>query len=320
MKFRTEAEIKPFDRRIGYETRLLSLGSCFAENMAERLKRAKLQIAVNPMGTLFNPASIASAIERFAEHRAYTESEITKSADRWFAFDAHTSLDGCSPSSALQRLNTALDEGHRALCAADCIILTFGTAWIYRLAESGKVVANCHKLPQSMFRRERLSAEEIAELYAPLLEGILRDKLVILTVSPVRHTADGLEENSISKAILRLAVDMLAQRFDNVRYFPSYEIVNDDLRDYRFYADDLVHPNRQAMDYIWEKFASALLSPKAQSLLPKAEQIVAAAEHRPFNPDSGEYAAFCKRMLECIEALPDINFSAEREFFARHAK
>lgn len=321
MKFRTEIEIKPFASQIDYGSHIFALGSCFAENMAERLRRAKFRIASNPTGILFNPASIADALARFATGKPYSESELTEHGGRWFSFDAHTSLDGSTAESALGNLNRALDTGCEALHDADFVILTFGTAWVYELAESGHIVANCHKMPQSMFRRRRLSVEEIVAMYEPLIgQGILRDKHIILTVSPVRHLADGLDGNAVSKAVLRLAVEELAARHKNVSYFPSYEIVTDDLRDYRFYAEDLVHPSQQAVEYIWEKFADALLTDEAKAMLPRVEQIVAAAAHRPFNPAGEEYARFCNRMLAATEALPEIDFSAERKIFGHRAE
>lgn len=321
MKFRTEIEIKPFARRIDYGSHIFALGSCFAENMAERMLRAKFRITANPMGILFNPASIADALARFATDKLYSESDLTEHGDRWFSFDAHTSLDGSTMQEALQSLNGALDKGREALRKADWVILTFGTAWVYELAESGRVVANCHKMSQAMFRRRRLSAEEIVAMYEPLIgQGILHDKQILLTVSPVRHLADGLDGNAVSKAVLRLAAEELALQYDNVHYFPSYEITTDDLRDYRFYAEDLVHPSQQAVEYIWEKFADALLTDEAKALLPRVEQIVAAACHRPFNPAGEEYARFCTRMLAAIEALPEIDFSAERKIFGHRAE
>ena len=158
-------------------------------------------------------------------------------------------------------------------------------------------------------------------MYEPLIgQGILHDKQILLTVSPVRHLADGLDGNAVSKAVLRLAAEELALQYDNVHYFPSYEITTDDLRDYRFYAEDLVHPSQQAVEYIWEKFADALLTDEAKALLPRVEQIVAAACHRPFNPAGEEYARFCTRMLAAIEALPEIDFSAERKIFGHRAE
>ena len=177
-----------------------------------------------------------------------------------------------------------------------------------------------HKRPQSHFTRRRLSADEIVGMYDRLMTGLLREKNVIFTVSPVRHVGDGLEGNSVSKAVLRVAVDEIVGRHDNAFYFPSYEIVNDDLRDYRFYDRDLVHPNSQAIDYIWEIFSATALSDGARELLPRVERIVAAAAHRPFNPDSEEYTAFCRKMSEATGAMKEIDFSEELNFFGRFCK
>ena len=165
-----------------------------------------------------------------------------------------------------------------------------------------------------------MSVEEIVGEFKPLLEGILSDKRVIFTVSPVRHIADGLSENSLSKATLRVAVAKLCERFDNVDYFPAYEIVTDDLRDYRFYADDLVHPAAQAIEYIWERFVSGALTADAQQLLPKVEKIVAAAAHRPLNPQSEEYKKFCTRHLAEAKALSSIDFSSECALFEQYSE
>ena len=180
------------------------------------------------------------------------------------------------------------------------------------------MVANCHKQPASQFQRRRLSVAEIVERYDKLFEGILRDKNVILTVSPVRHIGDGLQENSVSKATLRLAVEELVAKYENAHYFPSYEILIDDLRDYRYYADDLAHPSKMAVDYVWERFCEAILSPEAQEMLPRIAQIVSAAEHRPFNPDSESHKAFCRKMIEKANAMPQIDFSLEKSAFERY--
>lgn len=317
MKFRTEISIKPFARNIGYPSRIFAAGSCFAENIAERMRQAKFDVASNPTGILFNPASIAAALSRFADGKVYDETEIIEADGKWFSYDAHTSLDGHTKEEALRNLNEAVTVGHTKLAAADTVILTFGTAWIYELNETGRTVANCHKRPQSLFTRRRLSIAEIVETYAPLMNGILKDKHVIITVSPVRHTADGPDGNSASKAVLRLAADELAAAYPNVDYFPSFEIMNDDLRDYRFYDEDLVHPSRQAVEYIWEHFAKAALSDKARRLLPEAERIAAAARHRPFDPTGEAYREFCRKTVEAMDSMPEIDFSAEREILRR---
>ena len=316
MKFRTEIEVAPLAEGLEYGAKIFALGSCFAENISERLKRAKFSIASNPFGVLFNPASIANAIERLADTRTFAVCDITAGKENYFSFDAHSSLDGKTHTEAFGNLNKAVAQGSKALDDADWVILTFGTAWVYE--HEGRVVANCHKQPASHFERRRLSVEEIVERYSQLFEGVLRDKKVILTVSPVRHVGDGLQENSVSKATLRLAVEELVMKYENVHYFPSYEILIDDLRDYRYYADDLAHPSKMAVDYVWERFCEAVLTPKAQAKLPQIAQIVAAAEHRPFNPESDAHREFCRKMLEKIENMPDLDFVSEREAFERY--
>lgn len=317
MKFRTEISIKPLGQTIEYSSHIFTAGSCFAENIAERMRQAKFDVTSNPTGILFNPASIAAALSRFADRKIYGETELVESGGKWFSYDAHTSLDGHSKEEALRNLNEAVEAGHAKITVADTIILTFGTAWVYVLDKTGATVANCHKRPQSLFTRRRLSIDEIIGTYAPLTDGVLKDKHVIITVSPIRHISDGLDGNSASKSILRLAAEELAATYTNVEYFPSYEIMNDDLRDYRFYDEDLVHPTRQAVEYIWEHFAKAALSEKARRLLPEAERIAAAARHRPFDPTSEAYRDFCRKTVEAIDSIPEIDFSAEREFFKR---
>ena len=316
MKFRTEIEIAKIAEGIDHTQKVFALGSCFAENISERLERAKFSVTTNPFGVLFNPLSIADAIERLNNTRAFAVCEIREGRDTFFSFDAHSSLDGTTQTEAFANLNRAVAQGSKALQDADWVILTFGTAWVYE--REGKVVANCHKQPAKEFTRRRLSVADIAERYDALFEGVLRDKKVVLTVSPVRHIGDGLQENSVSKATLRLAVEELVAKYENAHYFPSFEILIDDLRDYRYYADDLAHPSKMAVDYVWERFCEYALTDKAQRLLPQIEQIVSAAEHRPFNPESEAHKAFCQKMLAKMEVMPEIDFTLDREAFERY--
>ena len=313
MKFRTEIEITPLPEGMAHGAKILALGSCFAENISERLAKAKFSVESNPFGVLFNPASIANAIERLNNARSFAVCDITAGKECYFSFDAHSSLDGKSHTEAFGNLNKAVARGAKAFAEAEWVILTFGTAWVYE--HDGKVVANCHKQPASQFCRRRMSVEEIVARYDALLEGALRDKRVILTVSPVRHIGDGLQENSVSKATLRLAVEELVAKHDNVSYFPSYEILVDDLRDYRFYAEDLAHPSKVAVDYVWERFCEAILAEEARKLLPQIEQIIQASQHRPFNPESEAHKSFCRKMVERAKAIEKIDFSAEIEAF-----
>ncbi len=315
MKFRTEIETSPLGVQIGYENRVLTLGSCFAAHIAEKLAGAKFRVTANPSGILFNPLSIAAAIRSYADSVPVTREELGYDGDVWYHFGFHGDFSAPTAEEALGRMNAARQAGTEALRTSDRVILTFGTAWVYE--REGEVVANCHRRPAAEFSRRRLSVGEIVGTFAKLIEGPLAGKQIILTVSPVRHIGDTLAGNAVSKAALRLAAEELKQRFNCVEYFPAYEIVTDDLRDYRFYADDLVHPAPQAVAYIWEKFTAAALSDRARNLLPEAEAIAAAAAHRPRNPQGEAHRAFCRRQLERIAALPEMDFQSEAEYFRR---
>ena len=315
MKFRTEIEITSLGVKIGYENRVLALGSCFAAHIARKLAGAKFRVAENPSGILFNPLSIAAAIRSYADPAPVTRGELGFDGEVWHHFGFHGDFSAPTADEALQKMNAARQAGADALRTADRIVLTFGTAWVYE--RQGEAVANCHRRPAAEFSRRRLSVEEIVETFAELIEGPLAGKQIILTVSPVRHTGDTLAGNAVSKAALRLAAEELEERFPDVHYFPAYEILNDDLRDYRFYADDLVHPAPQAVEYVWEKFSATVLSEQARRLLPDVRHIVVAAAHRPRNPQSATYREFCRRRLEEIAALPQIDFRTEAEYFRR---
>lgn len=319
MEFRTIIPITPFVRKIDHSQRLLSLGSCFADNMAAHLAEAKFRITASPTGVLFNPESIAAALERFAEGRAPELTELQYSNENWFSFDFHSAFSHHEIAQAQSAMRQGVEIGAAALRQAETLIITFGTAIVYRLTTSGRVVANCHKQPRHLFRREMLSVEDIAARYNALLNGILCGKRVIFTVSPVRHLGEGLEENSLSKATLRLAINEIVGRNANANYFPSFEIMNDELRDYRFYAEDMTHPSKMAVDYIWERFSEAAFSPATRQIIARVEKIVTAAAHRPFNAQSEAHRTFCRKALEDIAAIEnichDIDFTAEKEQF-----
>lgn len=315
MKFRTEIESAPLGVSIGYENRLLSLGSCFAAHIARQLARVKFRVAENPSGILFNPLSIAEAIRSYAEVRPVRREELGFDGEVWYHFGFHSDFSAPTPEEALQRMNAAREAGAAALRASDRVLLTFGTAWVY--SREGVVAANCHRRPAAEFVRRRMEVAEILDCVTELLAGPLAGKEIILSVSPVRHIGDGLAGNAASKAALRLAADELTQRFDRVHYFPAFEILTDDLRDYRFYADDLVHPAPQAVAYVWERFVETALTDEARGLLPRIEAIVAAAAHRPRNPHSDAFRAFCRRQLDSIAALPEMDFRAEAAHFRR---
>lgn len=319
MIFRTEIDPARLPFGIDYTTSILSMGSCFAERIAERLRCAKFRATLSPTGILFNPASIAQTLTAFAEGREPDGNMLVEREGRWVSLLAHSAISGNSPEETLSTLSESYKQGAKALQEADTLILTFGTAWVYTLP-SGEVVANCQKVPQRNFLRRRLSISEIVEMFRPLLKGVLSDKRIIFTVSPVRHIGDGLAENSLSKATLRVAVEELCAEFKNTCYFPAYECLVDDLRDYRFYAADMVHPSEQAVEYIWDKFTRCALTPKALELLPRVSKVVAAAAHRPSNPHSAEYADFCRRTLDAIASMPEVDFSLEKAQFSSRLK
>ncbi len=318
MKFRTEIDIARSDLSWGYENRTVSIGSCFAERIGQRLQNSKFKIENNPLGTLFNPASVADALERIAGGKEVSESDLFLGGDLWSSYDFHGSFSALSAKEAVEKMNSAVRVTNAALQSADRVIITFGTARVYE--KDGRVVANCHKQPSREFVRRELSCEEIVERFDALLKGALRDKQVLFTVSPVRHVADGLVENFRSKATLRVAIEELLRRNDSAYYFPSYEILTDDLRDYRYYAEDMIHPSEVAVEYIWQKFTQAHFTDKAMQTLSCVERICAAAAHRPVNPTSAAHRKFCEDQLSKISALPELDFSAEKEHFEHGVK
>ena len=221
MKFRTEIEHLKRGGIVDYSTNIFTIGSCFAQNIAERLSASKFRVASSPLGILFNPASIADTLSTFATMQKVDNARIVRREEGWVALDCHSILAQPTLEAAIDAYNSAVEEGHKALTAADCVVITLGTAFIYEHIATQRVVANCHKLPQSDFIRRKLSVEEIVELFTPLLKGVLSNKQVIFTLSPIRHIADGLTENSLSKATLRVAIGELCAAFENTLYFPA---------------------------------------------------------------------------------------------------
>lgn len=295
MKFRTELTDSPSPRFITHDRPLITLGSCFADNVAARLKAGMFDVVSNPFGTLFNPASVCSAVERMAARREFTADDIFAHLGRWHSFDAHSSLSTTgNETDALSRLNAAMENGAGALRSAAAAIITLGTAWVFRLTGTDRVVANCHKLPADRFTRTRLSVDECTESLMrtiAVMRSVNPDIKVILTVSPVRHLADGLHGNTLSKATLHLAVEQIVAADEDVWYFPAYELLCDDLRDYRFYAADMVHPSEVAVDYVYERFSETFLSREAVTAAKECAALSRRLAHRPMG-DGEEATAF----------------------------
>lgn len=337
MKLRTEINVQPLEKQIDHLMKGVSIGSCFAENIALRLQRVKFPVISNPFGVMYNPASVADTIERMLCGKEFTQQDLVRQDDLWSSFWCHGSHASTSSSVVIDGLNSSVRVATKAIQNCDYVIITFGSAWIFELSQdypqkgtkyeigsgfrSGDVVANCHKFPAQAFVRRRMTVEEIVGRYQKLFSGVLKDKQIIMTVSPVRHVKDGLAENNVSKSTLRLAIEELVGRFENVCYFPAFEIMVDDLRDYRFYDADMVHPSKVAVDYIWSKFSESVISQDTLEMIPRIEGVVSASEHRPINPESETHLKFLETMYLRTQKLqkqfPHIDFSSELKYFSK---
>jgi len=310
MQFRTKITIPKGNNPIDYNSRIVSLGSCFAENMAEKLDYFKFQNTCNPFGIIFNPVSIEKMIYRTLNQIFYAEKDIFFHNERWHCFGVHSDLSCSDKKEFLENLNAVLRTSLIQLSQASHIIITYGTSWVYRNIESNTIVANCHKVPQKEFSKEILSVETIAKSIQNTIGyfQIINPNInFIFTVSPVRHLKDGFVENQLSKAHLITAIHkVLESEIWNLKpaiYFPSYEIMMDELRDYRFYAEDMVHPNQVAINYIWERFFETVISEESHSIVEEVGSIQKGMQHRPFNPDSEGHLKFKEKLREKIATL-----------------
>lgn len=283
MKLQTIVDIKPSEWKIGYEDTVLMLGSCFSDEIGRQMEERKMQVTCNPFGTLYNPLSIAQAIHM-------TElPELVEHDGLWHSMAHHGSFSRATREEAEKAVAESIETMQRALKEATVVIVTFGTAWVYELSaishQPSVIVGNCHKMPEKWFSRRRLTVEEIVEAWQPILAQYA-DKKWLFTVSPIRHVRDGLHENQVSKATLLMAVERLVESQKSKvesRYFPSYEIVMDELRDYRFYADDLVHPSGMAVEYIWERFCETFCTSQTINAMHIAHKEWKFAHHRPLH-------------------------------------
>lgn len=282
-----------------YEQHFLLLGSCFAETIGRKLLEYRFTGDVNPFGVLYNPFSIADALERLNENRPFVVSELFNYDGWWHSWAHHGSFSAKTQEQALANINTTYSVAAERFEQTDVLILTFGSAWVYE--HDGSVVANCHKVPDREFMRRRLSVDEIVERYTVLLSRLLKNRphlRIVFSVSPIRYLRNGATENQTSKAILLLATEALCRQFEAAIYFPSYEIVLDELRDYRFFADDMIHPSSMAVEYVWERFCAAFFTEKTLELLPQVAKINKALQHRPLKADSEAYRRFTEQ-IEC---------------------
>mgnify|MGYP001555337518 FL=1 len=321
MEFHLELEPRPLPSRIAHDHRIFLAGSCFTEHISAGLASYKFEILENPNGILFNPFSIARSLISYIENRRYTPGDLFYHNELWSSWDHHSRFSGIEPESVLHQINASQDRAHTFLKEADWVMLTFGSAFVYQIG-AGQVVANCHKMPPQTFSRRLAGVEEIVSALDNLIHRLFlfNPKIrIIFTISPVRHLRDGFIENNRSKAVLITAVHQLIDKFEKLFYFPAYELLIDDLRDYRFYAEDMVHPNYLATDYVWKKFAAACLEPSLIPFMKEMDIINRAMNHRAFNPDSNAHQKFLLQQIEKLNVLqsqyPWLDFANELKFF-----
>jgi hypothetical protein len=320
--FRTVVVPEAMEKKLSYDTPAVFLGSCFSASVGEWLQDLKFPVQVNPSGVLYNPFSIKSTLERLCEGKLYDDTDLIKEGGKWISLMHDTSFSGEDKREVLEHINRRYVAAVDHLKKLKFLFLTFGTARIYLWKESGAVVANCHKLPAALFTRRLLTTGEIVEGYRELLPQLFRinpDLQVVFTVSPVRHWKDGAVGNQLSKAVLHVAIHSLLEEDERLHYFPAYELVMDDLRDYRFYASDMLHLSDTAVEYIRKRFQKAVVDPEAYPVMEEMEKIRRALGHRPFRSGSPEHRKFktsqLRKLLTLEEKYPFLDLSEEKRAF-----
>ncbi len=316
MQFSTKIPIPISDFPIDYNSKIISLGSCFAENIGEKFEYFQFQNTVNPFGIIFNPVSLEKLIYRSIQKDYFSEKDIFFHNDLWHCFEVHSELSHPDKMMFLENLNRIIELTNQQISESTHIIITLGTAWIYRNFESKEVVANCHKIPQKQFVKELLSVEEIQRSLENIIDLVSNknpDVKFIFTISPVRHIKDGFVENQRSKAHLITAIhETINNKPQTINYFPGYEIMMDELRDYRFYAEDMLHPSQVAIDYIWERFKETTILESANKTIEEVNVVQKGLAHRPFNPNSESHLKFLSHLAEkkkrLISQFPFMNF------------
>lgn len=322
--FRTVLNDWPAAVQISHADAVLCMGSCFAEHIGSRLEERKFETLINPSGILYNPVSLAQTLGWVAEGHLFSEQDVFEGPVQWNSYYHHSRLSAGTREALLEQMNGAMQTaGLFFREKATRLLLTLGTALVYEHVERREVVANCHKLPAKNFNRQRLTVEQVAEILGAVFQTLHRYRPgleIILTVSPVRHLREGMAENQRSKATLVLAAARLEEMYPQVHYFPAYELLLDDLRDYRFYADDMVHPSGQAVSYIWDFFSQTYFPEETRQIVEEVEGVLRAASHRPFQPDSDAHRAFqaaqLKKIAELEQRYSFLDFEREKRPFS----
>ncbi len=323
MEFRLALTPREFEYKINHNHSLFLAGSCFTEQIGAKLSYHKFKTIDNPHGILFNPISIAHSISAYIQKKMYTSDDLFFENELWGSWDHHTRFSNINKEDCLIKINESQSRAHAFLKTADWLMITLGSSFVYELSSS-RVVANCHKVPADKFKKRLLSTEAIQSALKKMLDELKEFNpsiKVIFTISPVRHLRDGFIENNRSKANLINAVHELVNEASSVFYFPSYELIIDDLRDYRFFAEDMVHPNYAATNYVWEKFIDSSIDEPSKKIMKEIAAINIARNHKPFNPTSKQHQQFLdtyrKKVLQLTEAFPYLDMSEEFDYFSQ---
>jgi len=319
--FTTPVKLPDFPFKLDYTDKIFFMGSCFAEHMGARMQELKFQVCHNPFGVVYNPRSMANNLMQLLTKDSWQADELSFHNELWFSYSHYTLFSDTDKQQCLERINRQFLPAKKFILEADYLILTLGTSFTYCLKETGEVVSNCHKIPASKFDRSFLNVEQSSEVLGSMITELRKENpglKVIFTVSPIRHWKDGAIENQRSKAALILAISKLQSSLEEVYYFPAYEIFMDELRDYRWYASDMLHPSEAAQELIWEKFSGSLMDEESISLMNNVERIVKSVKHKPRFPNTASYQKFLKKTLNNISLLEKehiyINFSKEKAY------
>lgn len=320
--FRTTINVPASERKIGYDKPLMLIGSCFTENIGEKLAWYKFPLVVNPFGIVYNPLSVKNGLSRLMEGRKYVKEELHHYNGLFFSFDHHSKFSDVDPDVCLKKINNSFSEAVSALKNTSVLFITFGTSFYYTLHPEKRIVSNCHKLPAGEFNNEMLEVEDIVNDYRniiPALTHLNPEIFIVFTVSPIRHWKDGAHPNQLSKAVLILAIDKLCKEFSNTAYFPAYELLLDELRDYRFYDEDMLHPNKTAIEFIWKRFSNSFISSETMQIMNEVGKIQAAKQHRPFNTKNEAFYSFVQQQIfkikQIVNQYPSVDLSSELQHF-----
>ncbi len=322
MELRTTFDITPSENKITYIDPVIFIGSCFATAIGNNFETGHMPVMINPSGTVYNPVSVGNTLDKILSGKNYVKGDLYNNNGKWLSFDHYTDFSSVNPDKTLKSINLRLVEARKFIASARFLFVTFGTARVYRWKQTGEIVSNCHKIPAAYFSHELLKVRDIVSSWNKLLD-ILKsqypDIKVTFTISPVRHWKDGAHGNHVSKSILFLAVEELLNHPSIPAYFPAYELVMDDLRDYRFYDDDMLHPSSMAVDYIWKAFSDCYFDVRTKELWKEVSGISKAVSHKIQSDSTGEIKKFAETILLRINKIsknnPSLNLNKEKRYF-----